>query len=189
MANYIYPLEAGREAWGSTITPQWTITEQKSASGLRRAISEQVYPLWVIKLSYRALTDAEANALQSFYCQRRGSFEPFYYKDYAHHKINAQKLSSNIDGTYQLVANIGGYTEPVSYAENVKIYVNGIETEFEIDGGKITITGAEIDTESEDYIVTADYDYYLRVHFTGDLTITQAMENINHVSLTLESVR
>lgn len=182
MANYFYPLAMGRESWSSTISPKWEITEYKTASGRRRALSQQAYPTWTVKLSYKALTDEEANGLQGFYCLRRGSFEPFYYKDYGYHKMTAQRLAQNADGTYQLIANIGGYVEPVSYVDNLKVYVNGTQTtNYTIANGKITL--------STSGTVTADYEYYLKVHFSGDLTITHVFDGVNNANVELEAVR
>lgn len=183
MANIFYPLEAGREAWGSKITPTWNVTEQKTASGRRRAMIEQVYPSWKISLDYRALSDEEAQTLQGFFCLRKGSFEPFLFKSFEYHKAEKQRLGTNADGSYQCVANIGGYVEPVQYVENVTVYVNGTKTtNFTVTNGRIVLSGAG-------GTLTADYDYYLKVHFAGDLTISHILDNVNNVSVTLESVR
>lgn len=177
-----YPLEIGREAWGSTLTPSWNITEQKAASGRRRAVCEQYYPSWKIKLNYKALTDDEVNTLLGFYNARRGGFEPFYYKDYAYYKITAQTLNKSVTGVYPLVANIGGALEPVAYVDRLTVYVDGVKTtNYTLNNGAISINTTGV--------VTADYEYYFKVHFTDALSITQVFENCNNVSVTLESVR
>lgn len=178
----IYPLEPGREAWGSTITPSWNITEQKAASGRRRAVCGQYYPSWQIKLSYKALSDYEVNALIGFYNDRRGSFEPFWYKDYGYCRMESQRLNKSVSGVYPLVADIGGYLEPVEKVDNLVVRVDGAETKaYTLNNGSLSI--------NTDGVVTADYDYYLKVHFVGGLEISKAFENVNNVSVVLESVR
>ena len=182
MADYFYPLAPGRETWGSSMTPSWEVTEQLSASGRRRAVSEQIYPRWQISLAYNSLSDEEADALQGFYCLRRGGFEPFYYKDYHHSKVTSQRLTAGSDGKYQLIANINGYVEPVYRVDNLVVYVNGTKTtSYTLADGKLTL--------STSGTVTADYEYYLKVHFSGDLSVTNVFENVNSASVTLESVR
>lgn len=183
MANYFYPLESGREAWKSKISPSWTITEQTTASGRRRALIEQAYPKWQINLEYKALNNEEAQALQGFYCLRKGGFEPFYFKCYEYHKAEKQRLGTNTDGTYQCVANLGGYVEPVSYVEKLTVYINGVKTtNYTLNNGRISLAAGS-------GTVTADYEYYLKVHFVGALTISNVFEDVNNVSVTLEGVR
>lgn len=182
MSNYFYPLNVGREAWGSTMSPKWETTEHISASGRRRALCEQLYPKWQFNLQYKALDKQEANSLLAFYGQRRGALEPFYYKDYAQHEIKAQQLPQNADGTYQLVANIGGYVEPVQVVDNLKVYVGGNQvTNYTVNNGKVTVTGSGT--------VTADYDYYFKVRFAGDISFTEIFDGFYNVSVTLEGVR
>lgn len=179
---FFYPMKLGGEVWGSTLTPTWNVTEQTSASGKRRAVSEQLYPHWQFKLSYKGLSDADVNTLLGFYNARKGSFEPFYYKDYSHHKVEKAVLTKNSNGVYPLLADIGGSLEPVSYVDNLVVYVNDkVNTKYTLNKDAITI--------STTGTVKASFDYYFLVHFASTISITQVFDNVNNVSVTLESVR
>lgn len=178
----VFPISAGKAAWQSTISPAWTTVEQITASGRRRALSTQLYPKWTLSAKFQGLTNAEAETLLGFWNARRGTFESFYYKDFTHYKAEGQRLAQNPDGSYQCVSIIGGYTEPVNKVDNLHVYVNGVETTSytEADGRiRLSATG----------IVTADYEYYFRVHFASSISVTEKFYDFNEVSIKLEVVR
>lgn len=82
-----------------------------------------------------------------------------------------------------------GQQEPVYYADNLHVYVAGVElgdTSYKLDRGAVVFTNAPADTAK----VTASYEYYWYVKFAkSKLQIKQKFDNIFQVSLSLEVVR
>jgi len=183
MSNLFFPIDNGRAAWGSTITPAWSVEEQKTASGRRRTLCQQSYPSWVISLSFNDLTKAERDNLLGFYAQCKGSFRSFYYKDFTDHKVTGRTLGKNSDGTYQCVIPFNGYVEPAEYVDNLTVYVDGVKqtSGYTVSGGKITL--------STTGVVTADYDYYWKVCFGDSMSFTEVFNDLYKASVKLEVVR
>lgn len=184
MAVKIFPLDAGKTAWNSTKSQTWSVTEASSASGRRRAICSQAYPQYTFNISFNALTDAELATLMGFYGLCKGELIPFFYKDAVDYHVEEQRLSNN-NGVYQCVIKNGDYVEPCYYVENFHVFADGVEIKnFTETNGGITV-GSAITAD----VITATYDYYWRVRFNGDLSVTQVLNNINRVSLKLITVR
>lgn len=179
----IFPIDTKRASWKSTISPKWTTVEQITASGRRRALSTQLVPKWEFSCSFKALEDSEANALLAFWNARRGSFESFFYKDFSRHEATGQILAPLTTGVYQCVANIGGYVEAVHKVDNLHVYIDGVETSSYTESDGVITLGAVSG------VVTADYEYYFKVHFVNALSITETFANCNDVSIKLEVVR
>lgn len=183
MAKLFFPLTGGRASWNSTINQSWEVEEVKSASGLRRTLCQQVFPNWVFNLTFEHISKQEHDELLAFYANTRGKHKAFYFKDFDH-RVEGQRLAKNDDGTFQAVINYGGYVEPALYVENVKVYLNGTETmDFTVSDGRITIPNAG------SAVVTADYDFWWYVSFTGDFSMTQLFNNVYNFTLKLEVVR
>lgn len=185
MSERFFPLDAGASAWESTITQNWSVTEEKSASGKRRAISNQLYPSYTFAVEFSALNDKDVAVLMGFYATCKGSLLPFWYKDFDAH-IEMQELVHTDTGAYQCFNINGNYIEACEKIDNVRVYVDGTETlEYTESNGLITLKeGIEVKKS-----VCASYDYYRYVKFTGDLSIKQIVPGLNSVSLKLETVR
>lgn len=179
----VFPIDTSRASWKSTVSPKWTTVEQITASGRRRALSTQLVPKWEFSCNFKALDNVEADTLLAFYNARRGSFESFFYKDFTHNKATGQILAPSSTGVYQCVANIGGYIEAVHKVDNLRVYVDGVETTA------YTETNGLITLATPGGVVTADYEYYFKVHFAGAISITETFANCNDVSIKLEAVR
>ncbi len=184
MATRIFPLDAGKTAWNSTKAQMWSVTESSSASGRRRAICSQAYPQYTFNVSFNVLTDDELARLAGFYSLCKGALLPFYYKDAVDYHVENQSLASD-SGTYQCVIKSGDYVEPCYFVENLHVFIDGKETKnyTETNGG-IVVSGAGTNS-----VVTATYDYYWRVRFNGDLSVTQVLDDVNRVTLKLVTVR
>lgn len=189
MANIFFPLDARKVSWETETEQSWDVNEQESASGRRRAMTYQALPGWTFTLTFPGLTSEEKDDLFAFFARAKGSLTPFYYKDAENYKCENVVLAKNADGSYQLVANMHGQQEPVYYADNLHVYVDGVEqgdTSYKLDRGAVVFTNAPADTAK----VTASYEYYWYVKFAeSKLQIKQRFDNIFQGSLSLEVVR
>lgn len=180
--DLFFPLNNKKMSWETTMQQHWEVVEQKSASGRRRTLCQQTLPGWTINISFPMLTKSERDTLLGFYAQCRGKFESFFFMDEEQCHVEKQLLDIEADGTYQLVCNYAGYTEPVERVANLKVFVNGTETTaFTENNGVLTV-----ETEGT---VTATYDYYWKVCFGNNLSIAQKFADYYSASLTLEVVR
>lgn len=185
MSERFFPLDVGASAWESTIMQSWAVTEEKSASGKRRAISNQLYPAYTFSVEFSALSDKEVALLVGFYATCKGALLPFWYKDFGAH-MEMQELVRIDTGAYQCFSINGNYVEACEKIDNVRVYVDGTETlEYTESNGLITLKAGTEGNKS----VCATYDYYRYAKFVGDLSIKQLAPNINSVSLKLETVR
>ncbi|WP_304270791.1 DUF2460 domain-containing protein [Phascolarctobacterium succinatutens] len=184
MSERFFPLSSGKAAWESSIAQTWAVTEKKTASGKRRAISSQLYPSYTFSVDF-TLNDAEISQLAGFYARCKGGLLPFWYKDFGAH-AEMQELACDAGGAYQCVSITGGYVEACRKVDNLRVYVDGTETlDYSESGGLITLSaGTEVHRS-----VCASYDYYRYVKFAGELSVKQLAPDINSVSLKLESVR
>lgn len=184
MSERFFPLSSGKAAWESSIAQTWAVTEKKTASGKRRAISSQLYPSYTFSVDF-TLNDAEISQLAGFYARCKGGLLPFWYKDFGAH-AEMQELACDAGGAYQCVSITGGYVEACRKVDNLRVYVDGTETlDYSESGGLITLSaGTEVHRS-----VCASYDYYRYVKFADELSVKQLAPDINSVSLKLESVR
>ena len=185
----LFPLDARKVSWNSEVGQSWAVNEQTSASGKRRALTNQTLPAWVFTLEFPKLTSEESDKLLAFFSRVRGTLLPFFYKDAEHYKCTGVTLAKNANGSYQLVANMHGQQEPIYYADNLHVYVDGVEqgdTSYKLDRGAIVFTNAPAATAK----VTASYEYWWRVVFNDTtLNITQVFENLFTASFGLKGVR
>lgn len=189
MANIFFPLDARKVSWETETDQSWDVNEQESASRRRRALTYQALPGWTFTITFPGLTSEEKDDLFAFFARTKGSLTPFYYKDAENYKCENVTLAKNTDGSYQLVADMHGQQEPVYYADNLHVYVDGVEqgdTSYTLDCGAIVFTNAHADTAK----VTASYEYYWYVKFAKTkLQVKQKFDNVFQVSLSLEVVR
>lgn len=175
----------GKENWNNSLTANWSTATAETASGRMRTLTTQLYPKWTFTLNYPHLTDAQADLLQGFVNQCRGSGSFFWYKDYQRYRMEAQELPKTASGKFQFVCNIGGFNEPVLNVDNVTVYKNGAETTaYTITGGLLSISAGTND------VITASYDYYLKCYIADDgCTIQRQFINSNTASITLGVAR
>lgn len=184
MAELFFPIDSGRVSWNTSVSQTWNIEEQKSASGRRRTLCQQQLPGWKFKLTFPDLTRLERDDLLAFYSKCKGKHKSFLYNDFTDGHIERQRLNKGEGNKYQCFAFIGSYVEAVEYVDNVRVYLDGKETKnFTVSKGAIEIP----DVQGKE--VAADYDYYWRVCFVNDITVTQKFRDIFSASLTLEVVR
>lgn len=182
MANLFFPLDSGLVSWNTKISQAWDVEEAKAASGRRRTLCQQKLPGWVFDIKFPAITHEEQATLLGFFARCKGSWNSFLYKDYTYCRVENQQLGKGADGKYPCVIPFGDSVEQAEYVDNVRVYINGVETkDFTVDGGKIVL--------ATNGVVTADYEYYWRVCFDKNLSITNIFDNIYSVGLTLRVVR
>ncbi len=183
MGEMFFPLDGGKVAWDTSVKQSWNIAEYISASGERKALVQQELPQWTMTLRFPVLTQSELDLLIGFYARCRGSWHPFYYKDFERFEVIGKALNRNIDGSYQAVIPIGGYEEPAEKIDNVVVFIDGKRTkDFIVRGGKITVNAVGT-------VIKFDYEYYHKVVFEKEITVKQLLANAYTVELKLEVVR
>lgn len=119
MSNLVFPKLPGL-AWGVKKTPVWRTNVQTSANGREVRAAYYSYPQWKFTLSFEVLRTKgavnELETLAAFFNRHKGSFESFLYEDPNDNQAVRQSLGRVIPGKrdYQLLRNIGGFTEPVT---------------------------------------------------------------------------
>ena len=184
-----FPEEIKGFGWNSTWKQKWNTTIQESGSGKYRAMTNQLYPNWIITETIGWMSDKEANALMGFVALTKGAFEPFLWKDYTNHHMTKQTLPRLSSGKYQCTVQTGSYVEPAQYVENVVVYKNGtkVTTGYTVSDGIIIFSTAPASTDK----ITADYDFLWKVRFADDgMGVTRIFKDIDKSSsFKLEVVR
>lgn len=183
MADKVFPLSLKKTAFNSTVSPQWTVTQHETASGRERSMCSQYYPRYTYSVVFPLLRDDEIDTLLGFFNECRGSHLPFYIKDGLHYRVEDERIVE-IDGEYQLVIPRGEYLEPCFKADNVTVKVDGVTvTNYSVADGKIKFDRNPAGK------VTASYDYYVKVRFDGNISVTEMYYNANKVSVKFVTVR
>ena len=201
----IFPLDPSKIQWSSKIKPKWDVTKYVSAGQGRKTLTHQAYPTWQFDITFPMLSRQEVDTLLAFHMFTKGSWNPFFYKDYERHDANVTLKDGE---TYYYKANglpliiplsVGGYTfgEPCYMADYVRVYRDGVEdTEnFEVeadDSGQLRVYLTDVETEEgtlQSTVITATYEYYYRVAFQDSITVTEKFRDIYSASLTLETVK
>lgn len=183
MDKLIFPLNTGKISWSMKTGQEWTVTSYVSASGAQKTLCQQELPKWSMEVKFPCLTKHEVDVIKSFYAKCKGSWKPFYYKDYEQFEVLGKELVADEDGKYQAVIPVADYEEPAELIDNVVVYVDGKQTkDFSVNRGLITLN-ASGDT------IKFDYEYYYRVVFSGSLSITQISENYYSLSVKMVVAR
>ena len=181
MTDYIFPLDASKISWGTKLKPKWSVTSYRSVGQVRKALVQQSCPLWTFDIEFPMLDKREADKLLGFHALCKGSWHPFWYKDYERYAVLGKTLEL-VDGSYQAVIPFGDYEEPASKIDHVVMWVNGVKSnQFTVDGGRITTTATGE--------IKFDYEYYYKVVFADSLTVSQKFYDLYKVSLQLEVVQ
>lgn len=168
MSLNIFPTIAGQQ-WKSKKRMKWDVSVQTSAQNVRKTLVTQTYPKWEITVSYKGLTQSDADMIMGFYGQQKGPFLPFLWKDIEDYKATRQVIGLGIGEpkTYYLCRTVGnGIVIPVydPIPESLHVFLDGVETSAAGigDDGAIRVDapeGAEI---------SATFEYYWRVAFDSD---------------------
>ena len=181
--NYFFPLDASKISWSSKLKAKWDVTSFRSAGQMRKAIIRQDRPLWTFSIDFPQLSKSEVDELLAFHAARRGSWQPFLYKDFERYAVIGKTLQQDASMKYIATVPFGGYEEPAAYIDNVRLWVDGQKSnEFTVSGGLIstTATGEEM---------KFDYEYYFKVVFADQISVNQIFYNLYSVGLTLEVVQ
>ena len=179
--DYIFPLDASRITWDTKMKSKWDVTSFRSAGQMRKALMQQSRPQWTFEIVFPMLDKREVDKLTAFHAMCKGSWHPFWYKDYERYAVVGKELEL-VDGSYQAVIPFDTYEEPAELIDRVVMWVNGKKSEaFTVDGGRI-LTAATGD-------IRFDYEYYFKVVFSDTLTVTQKFYDFYKVSLQLEVVQ
>ena len=183
MTDYIFPLDASKISWGTKLKPKWDVTSYRSVGQMRKALVQQNCPLWTFDIEFPVLNKSEVDRLLAFHAMCKGSWHPFWYKDYERYAVLGKTLQQDASFYYQAVIPFGDYEEPASRIDHVVMWVDGAKSDlFTVNGGKIAVTasGSEI---------KFDYEYYYKVNFADSSTVSQKFYDMYKVSLQLEVVQ
>ena len=179
--DYVFPLDASKISWGTKLKPKWDVTTFRSVGQQRKALVQQLYPQWTFNIDFPLLDKYQVDTLLGFHAKCKGSWHPFWYKDYERYAVVGKTLEK-VNGVYQAVIPFGDHEEPAELIDRVAMWVNGNKSnDFTVEGGRITTTATGD--------VKFDYEYYYKVVFADSLTISQKFYDYYNVSLTLEVVR
>ena len=179
--NYVFPLDASKISWSTKLKAKWDVTSFKSVGQMRKALVQQDRPSWTFDISFPMLDKRQIDTLLGFHAKCKGSWHPFWYKDYERYAVLGKALEL-VDGSYQATIPFGEYEEPAHLIDHVVMWVNGVKSNsFTVDGGRITTTATGD--------VKFDYEYYYKVVFADTLTISQKFYDMYSISLTLEVVQ
>lgn len=180
---YIFPLDASKISWSSKMKEKWDVTSFRSAGQMRKALVHQDRPLWTFSLDFPQMSKSEVDTLLAFHAARRGSWQPFMYKDFERYSVIGKTLNQDASMKYIATIPFGDYEEPAAYIDHVQMWVDGQRSNnFTTEGGLIsaTVEGDEI---------KFDYEYYFKVVFADAISVTQIFYDLYHVSLALEVVQ
>ena len=183
MTNYIFPLDASKISWDTKLKPKWDVTSFRSVSQVRKALVQQEHPQWTFEIVFPKLDKHQADTLLGFHALCKGSWHPFFYKDFERYAVLGKTLVKGSDNTYQAVIPYGEYEEPASRIDHVVMWVDGVKSnDFTVSGGKIT-------TAATGTIIKFDYEYYYKVVFADAITVSQIFFDWYKASLQLEVVQ
>lgn len=183
MIDYIFPLDASKISWGTKLKPKWDVTSFRSVGQMRKALVQQEHPLWTFDIEFPKLDKHEADKLLGFHAQCKGSWHPFWYKDYERYAVLGKTLTKGSDNKYQAVIPFGDHEEPAGRIDHVVMWVDGVKSNaFTVEGGKISTTATGTN-------IKFDYEYYYKVVFADAITITQKFYDWYKVSLQMEVVQ
>lgn len=180
---YFFPLDASKISWSSKLKAKWDVTSFRSAGQMRKALVHQDRPLWTFQMDFPQMSKDDVDKLLAFHAARRGSWQPFFYKDFERYSVIGKILDQDANMKYVAMIPVGGYEEPAPYIDNVQMWVDGQRSNnFTTEGGLISAT-----VEGEE--VKFDYEYYFKVVFADSISVTQIFYDLYNVNLTLEVVQ
>lgn len=179
-------------AWESKKTLRWETTVKKSATGLRKTMTNWAYPEVEVECSLVGLSDAQAIKVQGFICSLYGRLSSFLWRDFEDHREENAAIGMG-DGKrtdFQLRRFMYTFPLPVTdvKANTLDVMVGGIKTSAYtlLEGGVIHF----VEAPAAGVAITAAYEYYWRVAMADDETEFEAQFlNINKSSLKMVTAR
>lgn len=203
MTTPVFPSLPGL-GWSVTKVPRFATRTQRSVSGRALYLNDQPVPIWEFTLTYQILRDEndvrggagpgsgynELRTLMGFFLNQQGAFQPFLFQDPTDDSVTGQGLGTGDGGTtvFQLVRTMGGFNEPMLAPNTVNaIYFNGIvqsPSGYTVNAANGQVTFGSPPPSGQ--IVTADFTYYFRCHFSDD---TAEFENFMYQLWGLKQVK
>ena len=184
MVEPIFPDLPGL-GWSIIKTPSFSTRVQKSVSGRELRIADQLNPIWEWTLTFEILRDRwdarsepglgtlynELRTLAGFFLARRGSFEPFLFKDPSDNYINEQYIGTGdgFNANFQLYRTFGQYFEPITapyllIVRDQAVTVPPEQYSVNFANGILTFGTPPI----AGHIISIDMNYFFRVRFSDD---------------------
>lgn len=183
MTTLIFPLDASKITWSTKMKAKWDVTSYRSVGQMRKSLVQQNHPLWTFDIDFPVLNKSEVDTLLAFHAQCKGSWQPFYYKDFERYAVLGKTLQQDANNKYQAVIPFASYEEPASKIDHVVMWVDGKKSDlFSVENGLITVTATGTD-------IKFDYEYYYKVIFADTISVTQKFYDMYKVSLQLEVVQ
>lgn len=184
MSDVLFPTLPG-QTWPRIRTSRFS-TIVKRAQGRRFALSQQLYPTHLIRISYSFLRPADLAQLRGFFLARKGRADDFLFDDRDDRQVTDQALGVGDGSTrvFQLVRTAEGFAEPV-YALNGApvVKVAGTPTSVTTDSqGRVTFATAPAGGAA----LTWSGLYRWRVAFTQDQAEVEEFMRLLSVWKTVE---
>lgn len=134
MSNLVLPTLPGM-TFPVEKSPMWKTKIQPEMSGQETRIGFWSFPRWRWMLPFEFLRNDPANAhdelwpLLGFFNEHYGAFDSWRFNDPDDNTVTVQAFGTG-DGTttqFQLVRTRGGFVEPVTEINTIKIFKNGVE--------------------------------------------------------------
>ncbi len=188
MPDLVWPVTAGIEMRSSK-TISWDGEVVSTGSGRKKSNTSQLLPLWNIEVKFGILSETNAKTILGFLATLKGGNTPFFWLDPEDNQETGIQLPRNTDGTYQCVMKYGGYVEAVEKVADLKVYKDGVlqTSGYTVSGGTISFSS----TPSAGTVVTADYQYYWKLHLpAGKIKMDHVFKNFKKTgNLKFESWR
>lgn len=127
MSEALFPTLPGQTWPRAKIIRHSTVVRQ--ASGRRFALTQQLYPTYLLRIPYSFLRVGDLATLVAFFRARRGRLDTFRFDDRDDNTATAQPFGLG-DGTtlaWQLLRTAGGFAEPVyAVAGSPTVYLDGV---------------------------------------------------------------
>lgn len=144
----VFPALAGLK-YGSKKTPAFKTQIKQSVNGYENRAALMAYPLWHFSLAFEFLRDDstfnELKTLAGFYLQNKGAYDTWLFTDPTDNTVADQAFGVG-DGSstaYQLVRDIGGFTDIVQAPNSITVYIDGVSTTaYTQSNGLITFNSA-----------------------------------------------
>lgn len=166
MSTAVFPTLAG-QTWPRLKVARFN-TVVKKAQGRRFALSQQVYPTYLIRINYSFLRAADLATLSGFFRARKGRLDDFLFDDRDDNTATAELfgVGNGTTTAFQLARSSGGFAEPV-YAPvgTPTVYVAGTPTGITL-GANGLVTFAS--PPANGALLTWTGTYRWRVAFTKD---------------------
>jgi hypothetical protein len=166
MSDALYPVLAG-QTWPRVRTPRFS-TVVKRAGGRRFALSQQLYPTYLIKIAYSFLRPADYDTLMGFFLARKGRGDSFLFDDRDDKTVVDQPFGTGngVTTAFQLVRTRAGYAEPVYALNGAPVVKVGATTTAVTLGSNGIVTFAS--PPAPGAALTWSGSYYWRCAFNRD---------------------